>query len=373
MDWDLNEDQRILQQTARNFLKKECPRELVREVNDGDQAYSPDLWKKMAGLGWMGLSLPEDRGGSGLSFLDLIVLLEEMGYFLCPGPFISSTVLGGALVLSGGDEAQKRDWLPRLARGELILTLAVEEPGGGWETSALKTTAARDGAGWVLDGVKLFIPDAGAADYILCAARTGEGDGLTVFAVDAKAPGVRATPLKTITKEKLYEVVFDRVRLRDQDVVGPEGRARPLVQAALDQAALARAADALGAMRAALDLTAAYAKERVQFGRPIGSYQAIQHYLVDMWMDILGLRNLVLKAAWKLASGGPADQEIAMAKARAGESGRKATTVGHRIFGAIGFTMEHDLHLYHRRTLGADMAFGNSDYQYEKVAVGLGL
>ena len=211
MDWDLNEEQRILQKSARDFLKRECPKDLVRAVGDGDVDHSPHLWRKMAELGWTGLLLPEDCGGSGLSFLDLAVLLEEMGYHLCPGPYISSTVVGGYLIQASGDEARKQDWLPRLARGELILTLAAAEPEGG-TPSTMKTSAVKNGDDWVLNGVKLFVPDAGAADYLLCAARTNGGDGLTVLAVDVQAPGVGLTRLKTVTKDKLYVVVFDKDR-----------------------------------------------------------------------------------------------------------------------------------------------------------------
>ncbi|RLB38593.1 MAG: hypothetical protein DRH20_05445, partial [Deltaproteobacteria bacterium] len=245
----------------------------------------------------------------------------------------------------------------------------------GYDSSVVRTTAVREGDGWVLDGTKLFVPDALAADRILCVARTGgdPGEGLSLFLVDSRDEGVSVTPLKTISGERQCEVVLRKVRLGPERLAGPEGLAWPMVRSALDRAAVARAAETVGAMRATLDLTLAYAKERVQFGRPIGSFQAIQHYLADMWLDILGTRNLVLRAAWKISTGRPARNEVGMAKVRAGQLGRKVTTVGHRIFGAIGFTMEHDLHLYHRRTVGADVAFGDTDFHYEEVARGLGL
>ena len=377
MDFELKEEQKILQKTARDFLKKECPKELVRRLNDSDEAHSPELWAKMAELGWMGLHLPEEYGGTDWSFLNMAVLLEEMGYNLCPEPFISTTLLGSMPILRAGTEEQKKAILPGVTRGELILTLALTEADGGYEPSALHVRAARAGDRWVINGVKLFVPDALAADRILCAARTGEAShpeaGLTLFLVNRDHPGVNVTPLRTVSKEKQYEVAFDNVQLDAGSVIGPVDRAWPVVKAALDRAAVARCADTVGAMRATLDMTIAYAKERVQFGRPIGSYQSIQHYLADMWVELLGTRNLVLQAAWKLSTDEPADREVSMAKVRAGEMGRKATTVGHRIFGAIGFTMEHDLHLYHRRTLAADLAFGDSDFHHEQVARSLGL
>lgn len=377
MDFELNEDQRILQRTARDFLKEQCPKELVRNLNDSEDGHSPELWAKMAELGWMGILLPEEYGGIGWSFVEMIILMEEMGYNICPGPFISSTILGSLPLLMSGSEEQKKRFLPQAADGKLILTMALTESDGSIEPSSIKMRAAKEGNAWVLNGTKLFVPDALVADYILCVARTEAeshaDSGLTIFLVDAESPGVKITPLKTISREKQCEVFFDNVKLDKTSVVGPVGEAWPIVKAVLDRAAVARSAETLGSMRATLDMAVAYAKDRVQFGRPIGSFQAIQHFLADMWVDIMGTRTLVLKAAWKLTTDQPANREVSMAKARAGEAGRRATFVGHRVFGAIGFTMEHDLHLYHRRTVAADMVFGDSDYHHEQIASSLGL
>jgi alkylation response protein AidB-like acyl-CoA dehydrogenase len=377
MEFELTEEQKILQSSAADFLKKECPKALVRQVAETDEKYSPELWRKMAELGWLGLHLPEEYGGTGWSFLHMAVLMEEMGYNICPAPFISTTLLGCVPILEAGTEGQKREILPKTANGELILTMALTEPDGGYEPSSLKVKAARADDGWVIDGVKLFVPDALVADYILCVARTNDAPdpaaGLTLFLVKRDHPGVTVTPLKTISKDNQCEVVFDKVRVDAGSVIGQVDQAWPIVKAALNKAAVARAAETVGAMRAALDLSLAYSKERVQFGQPIGGFQAMQHYMADMWVDILGTRNLVLQAAWKLSTGEPADKEVSMAKIRAGEMGRKTTTVGHRIFAGIGFTMEHDLHLYHRRTVAADMAFGDSDFHHEQVAKSLGL
>jgi alkylation response protein AidB-like acyl-CoA dehydrogenase len=377
VEFELNEEQKILQKSAADFLKKECPKELVRRLDDSDKKHSPELWRKMAELGWLGLHLPEAYGGTELSFLNMAVLMEEMGYNICPAPFISTTLLGSVPILQAGTEDQKKEILPKVAGGELILTMALTESDGGTEPSALNVRAVREGDGWVIDGVKLFVPDALVADYILCVARTNKASdpeaGLTLFLVKRDHPGVTVTPLKTISKDSQCEVSFDKVRVDGDSTIGPKDQAWPIVKAALDRAAVACAAETVGAMRATLDMTLAYAKERIQFGRPIGSFQAIQHYLADMWVDMLGTRNLVLRAAWKLSTDEPADKEVSMAKVRAGSMGRKATTMGHRIFAGIGFTMEHDLHLYHRRTLAADLAFGDSDFHHEQVAKSLGL
>ena len=377
MDFELNEDQRILQKSARDFLKKECPKDLVRNLADADSGHSTELWQKMAALGWMGLLVPEDYDGIGWSFVEQAVLLEEMGYALCPAPFISTTILGAQTLVMAGNKAQKRDILPKVVVGNLILTMALTESDGGCEPSALNLMAVRKGDEWVLNGIKLFVPDALAADYILCVARTSDNSspekGLTLFLVKAKTMGVNVTPLKTISKDKQYEINFSNVCLKPESIIGPVDGAWPTINAIINMGGLARAAETVGVMRAVLDMTVAYAKERVQFGRPIGSFQAIQHYLADMWVDILGARSLVMKAAWKLATGQPSDKATGMAKVMVGKAGRKVTTTGHRIFGAIGFTMEHDLHLYHRRALANDPVLGNSDFHYEQIADGLGL
>ncbi len=377
MDYELTEEQKILQKTAADFLKKECPKELVRRLDDSKKGYSPELWRKMAELGWVGLTFPEEYSGTECSFLDLAILLEEMGYNICPGPFISTTVLGSFPILRAGSEDQKRTLLPAIAHGDLLLTMALTESDGGYEPETLKVNAVQKDGQWVLNGTKLFVSDALVADYILCVARTSESSdpeaGLTIFLVKAGSPGMTITLLKTISKDKQCEVNFNDVRLDAGNIIGPVGRAWPIVKAVLNRAAMARSAETVGTMRAAMDMTLAYVKEREQFGRPIGSFQSIQHYLADMWLDILGTRNLVLQAAWKLSTDDPAAREVSMAKVRAGEMGRKLTTVGHRIFGAIGFTMEHDLHLYHRRTVAADLAFGDSQFHHEQVAKILGI
>ena len=376
MNFELSQEQKMLQQTARTFLKKECPKALVRQVVETDPGYSPELWKKMAELGWMGLTIPEELGGTGLSFLDLAVLLEEMGYNLCPGPFFSTVVLGGFPLLSAGS-AEQRKLLPGIAEGKTIVTMAVTGPSGRQDPALLDVTAAREGDRYVLRGAKLFVPDAHVADYLLCAARTSETadprQGVTVFLVEAKQPGVRCELLKTVTWDKQCEVLFDRVAVPATAVVGAVGQGWPLVEATLAKAAVARCAETVGSARAAFDMAMDYAKERAQFGRPIGSFQAVQHHLANMWVAVYGARYLVYKAAWKISQGLPAELEVAMAKARVGTSCRKVTSLAHQLFGGIGFTMEHDVHLYHRRTLLGDMSFGSADAQLGKVADALGL
>ncbi|MFA6224229.1 MAG: acyl-CoA dehydrogenase family protein [Desulfomonilaceae bacterium] len=377
MDFDLSEEQRMLKESARHFLSKECPKDLVRKLDESDEGYSSELWQKMAALGWMGLVVPEEYGGIGGSFLDLAVLFEEMGYNICPGPFFSTVVLGGMTVLIFGREEQKIEFLPKIARGEIKLTLALTELSAICDASSIQVTAALDNDEYVIRGTKLFVPDANVADYFLCVARTEEGinpeDGLTIFLVDAKSPGIECTLLKTLARDKQCEIVFNDVRVTKENVLGRVNLAWTAVIDVLEKAALARCAEMIGGAQAVMDMALLYARERTQFNHPIGSFQAIQHYFANMWMDINGSRFILYKAAWKVSELTRASKEIAMAKARIGGAYRRVTSFGHQIFAGIGFTKEHDMHLYHRRSIAGDQAFGDQDFQRKKVARELGL
>ncbi len=377
MDFGFTEEQRIMVKSARDFLAREFPLDVVRQLEESDSGYSPLLWRKMADMGWMGLAVPEEFGGSGGSFLDLVVLLEVMGAHLTPGPFFASVVLGGGTILKGGSREQKEAYLPGLVRGERIFTLAFHEPGGGYDLSSIQTSVSLQGTGYVLSGTKLFVPDGHVADSILCVGRMkgseGPEEGIVMFVVDAKSPGVTRTPLKTLARDKQCEVLFEQVEVPGKNLLREPAGGRRILQEVLEQAALARSAEMLGGAQAVLNMALTYARDRVQFERPIGSFQAVQHYCADMWIDITGSRNLLYKAAWKISQGKSAGKEAAMAKARVGEMYRKVTTLGHQIFGGIGYTMEHAMHSYHRRSIAGDLSFGDGDFQREKVARELGL
>ena len=228
MEFELNEEQRILQKTARDFLKKECPKELVRELDDSQDGHSPELWQKMADLGWIGLTLPEQYEGSGWSFLDLVILLEEMGYNICPGPFFSTSVLGSPPIVIGGSDEQKSELLPKIAGGQLIVTLALTEPTGRYDAAAVTVKAVPDGEDYIINGTKLFVPDAGVADYILCVTRTEEGtnpdEGISIFLLDAKSSGLTIAPLKTSARDKQYEVLLDNVKVPAANIIGTVGQ-----------------------------------------------------------------------------------------------------------------------------------------------------
>jgi alkylation response protein AidB-like acyl-CoA dehydrogenase len=377
MDLGFTEEQEILKKSAHNFLAKECPKKLVKELDEGETGFSPELWKKMADLGWMGSILPEEYGGSGGSYLDLIVILEEMGRNLLPGPFFSTMVLGALPILSAGSEKQKEIYLPAIAGGEKIFTMALTEVSGKYDAASVAVKAVPAGDGYVISGLKLFVPDAHVADYILCVSRTKDGadpeDGITIFIVDGKAPGIKTTLLKTLARDKQTEVVFDKVKVGQDSILGGLDSGWPVVKDILQKAAVAKAIELVGHSQAALEMAVNYAKERVQFGRPIGSFQAIQHYCANMLTDVDSARYITYEAAWMISEGLEATKEAAMAKAFAGDAVRRVTLLAHQIFGAIGFTMEFDIHLYYRRALAGSQAFGDSDYQREIVAKAVGL
>ena len=377
MDLGLSEEQEMLKTSARDFLQKECPKKLVKQLDESDEGYSPELWQRIAGLGWLGLMFPDKYGGSGGSFLDLVVLLEEMGYNILPGPFFSTVVLGGPTILAAGNKEQKRELLPGIASGEIILTLALTEPSVGYDASSVKTTAVAHNGEYVINGTKLFVPDANVADLLLCVARTKEAenpeDGITIFLVDAKSPGVECTLLKTLARDKQCEVLFNNASVPKENILGELDQGWPVVQDALQKATVAKCAEMVGGAQAALDMAIAYAKERIQFNRPIGSFQAIQHYCANMVSDVDGSRFVTYKAAWKVSEGLPATMDVAVAKAWTSEAYRRVTLLAHQIFGAIGFTMDHDLHLYYRRAKASEMMFGDSAFQRAIVSRELGL
>ena len=377
MDLGFDESQQMLKNSAREFLEQECPTSLVRAMEEDERGYAPDLWQKIADLGWLGLALPEQYGGMGLTYFDLVLLLEEMSRAMLPGPFFSTMVLGGMTILIGGTEAQKQEHLPKIAKGDIIVTLALTEPSATYEPSGIQTVAKAQGSSYVLNGTKLFVPDAQGADNLIVAARTqSSGDpaqGITLFLVDAKAPGITITPLKTIAADKQAEVELKDVTVPASAVLGQVDQGWATVARILEMAAVGKCAEMLGGADRVLEMTVDYAKERVQFGRPIGSFQAIQHHCANMATDVEGCRYVAYQAAWRVSESLPAAREVAIAKAWVSDAYQRVCALAHQSHGAIGFTKEYDLQLFTRRAKVAEMAYGDSDYHREQVAQSLGL
>jgi len=373
MDFGLAEEQVMLKTSAREFLDVECPKKLVREMMEDERGYPPALWKKMADLGWQGLVFPEQYGGVGSSFLDLAVLSEEMGRALVPGPFLPTVVHAGRPILAAGSEEQKKQFLPKIASGDLIMTLAFMETSGGLNAADITARATAEGNDFVIEGTKLFVPYAHVADYLLCVTRTKDGrnkkDGITLFLVDARARGIRTEVLKTMTGEKLCEVVFNRVRVPKSNILGKLDQGWPIMERVLSEAAVVECAWMVGGARWVIETTIAYAKERIQFGVPIGSFQAIQHKLANVSIEVEGATSITYYAAWAVSENDPGLTMAAhMAKAWCSDGYKRAAFEGVQIHGGIGFTWDHDMHLYFKRAKASEVAFGDADYHREKVA-----
>lgn len=372
MDFSFSEEQEMLKKTARAFLTEQCPRTLVRRMEADDKGFPAELWREMAELGWMALVFPKKCGGFDLSFLELSVLLEEMGRACVPGPFFSTVVLGGLVILDIGNEKQKHEYLPKIARGETIITLALAETGDICDASSVKVRAFIDRNDYVIDGTKLFVPDALIADAILCVARTCDGaipeEGISMFIVPARIPGMRLTRLDTIAEDKLYEVVFDQVRVPKEGLLGEPGQAWTGIQKALERAAIAKCCEMVGGAQQVLEMTLDYVGQRRQFGQPLGNFQPIQDRCADMAVDLDTSRLMTYEAVWKLSQGLPCAAEASMAKAWVSDAYRRITYMALQVMGGVAFMADHDMTLYFRRAKAAALNFGNADFHRENVA-----
>ncbi len=372
MDLDLTEEQEMLKTMARDFLQKECPKSLVRELEESDQGYSEELWHKMAELGWMGLNLPDEYDGLGSTFMDLALLLEEMGRNILPSPFFSTVVLGAFAVMDGGTEEQKTEILPKLANGEIIMALAWLEPDGSYEPKSITTHAVASGDDYVINGTKLFVADASVADYLVAITRTKNSsspeEGITLFLVDAKSPGVKCAIVPTIGLDKQCEVVFNDVRIPKKNMLGELDKGWSLAKRILMRGMVGKCAEMVGGAQATLDMANDYAKERVQYGKPIGSFQVIQHYLANMWIDVNTSRSITYEAAWRVSENLPCIQDVAIAKGWVNDAYNRVTERGIQVHGAIGTTRDHDMGLYYRRSKAAELAFGDTGFCEELIA-----
>jgi len=377
MDFSFTEQQDMLRVLARDFLAKECPKAKVREVAKDERGYDPQMWHSMAGLGWMRLIFPEEYGGMGASFMDLVILMEEMGRNILPSPFFSTIALCALPLLEYGSSEQKIKFLPQIAKGKAIWTFALAESSGRYKASEVKLRAVLKGTNYVLQGYKIFVTDAHVADYILVVGRTGESerpeDGITLFMVDARESNVKMEAIPTIGGDRQFKVSFDRVAVPRDNILGKIGNGWDIVDFILQRAAVLKCAETSGACQAVLDITSSYGKERIQFDRPIGSFQAIQHKLADMLIDVEAVQYLLYQAAWGISVGSPLPWQISAAKAKANEAYQRICIEAIAAHGAIGYTMDHDIGLYYRRIKAAQFVAGDTDLHREVIAIGLGL
>jgi alkylation response protein AidB-like acyl-CoA dehydrogenase len=353
MQFGLSESQQILKHTAQKFFAGECPVAEVRRLMETPTAYDSELWAKLAGQGFTGIIFPEEYGGMGLGKVELILLMEEAGFALLPGPFFSTVVLAGAVIDAVAATEHKKKYLSPIASGEARSTLAMLESSASWNRADLKLAAA----GGKLTGTKLFVTDAAVADFIVVAASNG------VFVVDAKAPGLRISPMKGIDlTRKIYSVDFSSTpaeRLGTTDSL----------DGAFALAAAALSAEMVGGMQRTLDITVAYAKTRKQFGKPIGIYQAVQHQCADMYLETESSRSATYYAAWTLEENAPdAAVAVSIAKMYSSDAARTVGNRGIQVHGGMGFTWENDLHLYYRRAKASETMLGDASFHRERIA-----
>ncbi|MBI2867869.1 MAG: acyl-CoA/acyl-ACP dehydrogenase [Chloroflexi bacterium] len=375
MDFNLTQEQEMLRSSARDFLQREWSAARLREVEATELGYSRELWRKTAALGWMGIIIPEEYGGMGGGLTDLGVVVEETGRAVVPSPFFVSTMFGAIPVLEIGSPEQKHKFLPSLAKGELVLTMAVLEEGAKYNPACIHATAARANNGYIVQGRKLFVPYAHVADVILCVCATGQAKhdhhGHSIFMVERDSPGVHLTALKTISREQLYEVHLESVRA--EETLGPAGGGWPVVEKALLRATAVQCAEMTGLAQQTLDMTVEYIKGRVQFGKPIGAFQAAQHQAANMLIDVEGIRWATYAALGKLDRGEDARRDVAIAKAWASDALRRVAATAHHLHGGMGVNVDYDLHFYSRRAKARELELGHAHAQRERIVALLGL
>lgn len=368
MDFSLSESQELLLRTARDFLQQNCPMTRVQELAVDARGFADDLWQQISTLGWPGLLIPSALGGNDGSLLDVILLVEEMGRACFPGPYIQSAVIATSLLLAAGSPTQQERLLPAMARGERLCTLALTEASAEFVPEAITLQGEVGGS---INGSKLFVKDAHVADHLIVVVRDGGGFNLVLLETDQ--PGITLFPLEVISGEKLFEVAFREVPVRTEHLLGAAGQGWEALRPVLQLGALARCAEIVGAAQRILEICVDYAKVREQSGRPIGSFQAIQHHCADLLRHVEGARYMLYKAAWNLHESMEATAEVAMAKAYASEACLSVARKGHQILGAISYCEEHPLHLFHKRIQAAGLDFGDAAWHFETVAQAIGL
>ncbi len=369
MDLALTEAQQMLKRLAGDLLEREFPPTLAREMEQDERGHSPEVWRKMVETGLVNAGFPEEYGGAGGGLMDLGVIFDEMGRGLYTGPYFATVALGGLALLYAGTDDQRRGLIPAVAQGQALLSLALLEESGKYAPDAIRLQAQARGDHFVLSGAKLFVEYANVADFILCAARTGTGaEDVSLFLIPATNPGVSIAPLDTIGGDKQSEVVFDDAIVPAPNVIGEVGGAWPHLSRTLDAATALTCMQMAGMAEKVLERTVEYVKMRVQFGRPIGSLQAVQHHCADMAINCDGATLAAQEAVSRLDQGLPARREIAIAKAFCSRACQFVTLTAHQLHGGVGFMQEFDLQMYTRQMQGMALRLGTADDHLEVVA-----
>ena len=372
MDMEFTEEQQALQTTARSFLSAESPLSAAREMESSEDGFSRELWKKMADLGWLGLTHSEDVGGAGMGSVELVVLAKELGRTLCPSPYIQTVILAGGAIAAAASNEQKQRLLPAIISGEMVIAFALQEENTFYDARGVSAKATKDGDGYVLNGTKMFVEFASAADRVLVVARTaGEppaNDGLAMFLVDPNDVNIQLEPLNTMARDRQFQMKLDGVKVAPEDVIGTPGEAWDALEGVIERGVVALCGYMVGASESIHATTTAFAKERIQFGRPIGSFQAIQHYLALSITEILAADTTAFYAAWTLDEGEPSREIVAKAKAFAGDTFRKASDLGAQIHGGIGYDESMDTTLFLRRGKQYQLSMGGTGFWEDVIA-----
>jgi len=374
-DLSLEPHQEELQRAAQSLFAQRCPRTTVRDVEAGEAGYLADLWQEMAELGWLGLALPAEYGGGGGGYLDLYVLNEEMGRFMVPGPHLDTVGVAADLILAAGTEEQKSSVLPAISAGRTIVSVASFEAGGVFDPSGIATTAVAGGGGWSISGEKLLVCFAEAADLLLVTARSGGkgAEGITVFLVDAKAPGITLERLPNVAGSPMYAVGFSGVTVPASAVVGEAGAGWPAFSRSATKAALLQTATIVGAAREVLAMTNQYAKDREQFGQPIGVHQAVQYMVSDILIALHTMDVLAKHAAYRVETGRSWEREAAMAVAHGKRAAAHLHRQAHEVHAGMGFMQEYDLQLFSRRSKLWENHLGDARHYDELVLKSMSL
>ena len=368
MQFALTETQQTLKNTVRKFLAAECPIAEVRKLMETATAFDPALWRKIAEQGWTGMILPEEYGGYGMGMVEMAATLEEMGRALLPGPFFSTVLMAGPLLESTSNSREKQKYLSAIATGEAKAAVALLEDSASWSPDSVQLKATSSSGTYTLDGRKLFVWDAAAADFLICVARlNGE---LALFLIPAKARGLRITDLPAMdSTRKLYELALDGVAVPRENLLAEGKPARAALDHILDVATVGLVAEMTGGMQRLLEMTVEYAKTRKQFGRPIGQFQAVQHLCADMLVYTESSRSAAYFAAWAIQEAVPeARLAVSVAKAYASDAYREVGNRAIQVHGGMGFTWENDAHLFYRRAKASELAFGDATYHRERIA-----
>jgi alkylation response protein AidB-like acyl-CoA dehydrogenase len=371
IDLSLDSDQLLVQRSAHDVFRRRCSPAVVRDIEAGDLGYVPDLWQEMAALGWLGITYPEAYGGTGGTFLDLYPIYEEMGRFLVPSPHLDTVAVAGEVILAAGTDAQRQRMLPAIASGDCIVSSAIVEHDGSFGPDGIASTARRSGDSYVVTGTKLLVGYAPSADFFLCAARTGNGseaDGISLFLLDARVPGISSTPMTNIAGQPLHAVTFDGVSTPADTMVGPADEGWAPLSTATTKAAVLQTATIVGAAQAVLEMTNQYAKDREQFGGPIGRYQAVQYMVSDILIDLHRADLLAKQAAFRIDAGKPFLREAAAAVAFGKQACAHLHRQAHEVHAGVAFIVDHDLTLFSRRAKFWEYNLGDARYYRELLA-----